>query len=431
MEKVQTYITMASIVGIGFLSIPLYAEESVYSPVFHADVSQVDWMADSIHHVSKNSDEEKQKALEKLLEKKAFQILPVEWREAVLKSVDTFIIGCPSSHVYLATNMLDIYLSKKQLIANPVSLEAIRGWIGLPQPEDPIHPQTGKPYVRIPKKMVAELEPSEILYVKKVLKVVNQNLHYLNSLPPTMDPEKMEQGDYIGYAFWPLTLVQPKVLYENPTPHITNELRYKGHKNLVQIFANGDEELYDLQSQMGTPFYNPHLVRSHGELNPSTDCYQFIRTTVFGIRPVILGYCESFEYLTRYAYKIYFEETEKSFPIMRDGLSKEIETYKDQPKLHNVLTHIQSETDSYLEQMQQAVDYIQSKIRFDRNASPYTEIKEIPQRLLDVHVVTEQEMRENQEKELQKKLTPKEKRLLKRQQRLKEKELKKKQRQRS
>ena len=97
----------------------------------------------------------------------------------------------------------------------------------------------------------------------------------------------------------------------------------------------------------------------------------------------------------------------------------------------NVLTYIQSETDSYLEQMQQAVDYIQSKIRFDRNASLYTEIKEIPKRLLDVHVATEQEMRENQEKEFQKKLTPKEKRLLKRQQRLKEKELKKQQRQRS
>ena len=430
LRRTQTYIAMFSMMGAGvFASV----EAAEYSPVIHAEVSQVDW-SKGLHNLAVTADSRRREdALKKLLKDPDFQKLPSEWQEAVIKNVDNFYLDGKYGKSYLFSSMLRVREVHSKIVALPLDLQAIRGWIGLPQPEEPLNPKTGKPYVRVPKSLVADLTPTEILYVKKVLKVINQNLHYLNSLPSTMDPKKLEQGDYIGYAFMPLTLVQPKVLYEDyPSPD-KNGMRKKSHQDLVDMFAEGDEELYRLQSQVGTPFYNMQLLTAYyGFGREDLDCYGFSASSFYGIRPIILSFADMFKNsLYLQAYKIYYEETKKSFPILRTGLAAEVESRADQPKLHKVLTHIQAQTEPYLKKMEQAADYMLKKTSPSSYVTipepKYQDILKISDRLLDVRVSKGEDVPEKTEKEL----TPKEKRLLKKQQRQGEKELKKQQRQRS
>ena len=279
--KTQTYVAIFSMMGMGMFS-SIGSEAATYSPVIHTDVSQVDWFNKLLTKGATKDPQKRVQALKELLKDPAFQRMPTDWQEAVIQNVAYFNIDPPLRKEYLLSSMLYVYRLYDELSALPLHSKSIRGWIGVPQPEEPLNPQTGKRYVRVPKSLVPGLSPEEILYVKKVLSVVNQNLHYLNSLPPYMDPEKMEEGAYIGYAFWPLTLVQPKVLYED-SPYKSD--LGKDHQKLVDMFAKGDEELYRLQSQMGTPLFNPHLLKRKMRFNRlGVDCNGFSSSRPFGIR---------------------------------------------------------------------------------------------------------------------------------------------------
>ncbi len=237
----------------------------------------------------------------------------------------------------------------------------------------------------------------------------------------------MEKGEYIGYAFWPLTLVQPKVSYEDNPYKIDLE---KDHQKLVDMFAKGDEETYRLQSQMGTPVFNPHLIKGKPiKIDVlGLDCYTFPTDRPFGIRIIILTGCSQFNYVALAAYKRYFEETQKSFPIMRAGVAAEVAAQADHPLLHKILTHIQKQTESYLAKMEHAATYMEKQVWPDKAGfkPQYEDIPGIGDRLLEIRIPKDVDDHVKTEK----KLTPKEKRLLKKQERQREKELKKQQRQR-
>lgn len=424
--KTQTYVAIFSMMGMGMFS-SIGSEAATYSPVIHTDVSQVDWFNKVSAYRATKDPQKQEQALKELLKDPAFQRMPTDWQEAVIQNVARFYVDGDLRKDYLLSSMLYVYRLYDELSAVPLHSKSIRGWIGVPQPEEPLNPKTGKRYVRVPKSLVQDLSPEDILYVKKVLNVVNQNLHYLNSLPPYMDPEKMEKGAYIGYAFWPLTLVQPKVLYED-SPYKSD--LGKDHQKLVDMFAKGDEELYRLQSQMGTPLFNPHLIKKSIKINHlNIDCQGFSDKRLFGIRAIILSHCGGLNHFTLYAYSLYFKETQKSFSILRAGLAAEVAAQVDQPKLHKILTYIQEQTEPYLTKMEQATAYMAEQVwpSNPRHKQQYQNILGLGDRLLEIRIPKDVDAHEKTEK----KLTPKERRLLKKQQRQREKELKKQQRQRS
>ncbi len=183
LHKTQTYVAMVSMMGIG-LFVPLKGETATYSPIIHTDVSQVNWSDKLWIEWATKDPQRREQALKELLNNPAFHNMPPEWQNAVIQNVENFTLDSGLNRVYLQSSMLYVFERYGNLTAVPLHSKSIRGWIGVPQPEEPLNPKTGKRYVRVPKSLVSDLSPEDILYVKKVLNVVNQNLHYLNSLPP-------------------------------------------------------------------------------------------------------------------------------------------------------------------------------------------------------------------------------------------------------
>lgn len=297
-----------------------------------------------------------------------FQVLPdelkwlIEQNKANYKipsdvNVETFRLDQKNmsgvSFVYVKDQFGIDFAFKSGFDVLPMVMKYMR-FVDLPQETPAVNPKTKKPYVFPTAAQIKKLDADDLAYVKAFTETVNRNIHYLGSTPtPRLDPKDVKAGKYIGTSLWPLSLVQPKTWYEGSKKY--RRQMVTTHTELVKFFAAGDEQVYALQDQLGTPFYNPQTVAPKAQDIGGVDCFGQTNGSILEVPYIILRQVSQVDrpqHIIGHAYRRYFDAAAASCKLMREGMAAELSGLSAGTPRYQAVAEVVKQAEKYLDQIE-------------------------------------------------------------------------------
>ena len=387
---------LSMVAATGLVSMPVPVTVRAEASVQTAAPAEVDW--ETINWKEKTypnrqplSPEDAEIMWKRVQKEPQFQALPqvfkdlVEHNKEMYKmygdsNVNTFVFDKQGGGVLFESSVVRLAFNNRGGLTIDINKLKAMKLIDEPVETPAVNPKTKKYYVLPSRKTIRALSGADLAYVKAFTEVVNRNIHYLGSSPvPRLDMKRVKRGEYIGMYMWPLSLVQPKVLYESddtPSKRANKKAINKTHAQLVDYFAGGDEETYRLQNILGTPLYAPRTFAPEaGAIANLRDCYGRPTPEILGVNMVSLGQARQVtdpERVLNFAYKRYFEAVVASCHLLKSGMAQEVGTLDKKSARYRAVNEVVGQATKYLAQIEKAAEkYIAQADRIYKNP-PHT-----------------------------------------------------------
>ena len=350
-----------------------YAETTSINRTDEVDWETVNWKEETRKNRHPLSPKDAETMWKRIQKEPQFQALPQVFKDLIEQNkdmykmysgsdVNTFVIGKQGEGDFFESSIARLAFSNRGgLTVDIFKLKAMK-FIDEPVETPALNPKTNKYYVLPAQKTIRALSGDDLTYVKAFTEVVNRNIHYLGSSSiPHLDMKRVKRGEYIGMYMWPLSLVQPKVLYESDetqSKRANKKAINKTHAQLVDYFAGGDEETYRLQNILGTPLYAPRMFAPEASTRGNLrDCYGHPTPMFLGVNAVSLGQAQQAtapERVLNFAYKRYFEAVVASCNLFKTGMESELNALDKKSPRGRAVNEVVKQAEKYLDKIEAA-----------------------------------------------------------------------------
>ena len=384
LDRMKTSAGILSMVAAaGLVSIPVLMpareDHMVQTDAGMALAPEVDWntvdWSKGLRTKAKDgrilSPEEAEVIWKKLQREPQFQALPQVFKD--------LIKGNKEHYEWLSGNVDDFKLDKEGncrfFVSDMISLDAFQKTgisifmekfktvklVDEPVETPAINPKTKRPYVMPSNNTIRSLKGDDLAYVRAFTEILNRNIHYVASTPiPKLDMAGVKRGEYIGTAFWPLSLIRPMDDLESTktsTQRLNKRELRKTHAQLVDHFARGDEAVYRLQNVLGTPLYNPRAFAPNvgGRGGGGYDCNGYAHSELLGTKVVWLTSARQVEdpkWVLGFAYKRYFEGALDSIRLIKSGMAQELDTLDKKSPRYRAMSEVAKQATKLLNQLE-------------------------------------------------------------------------------
>ena len=312
--------------------------------------------------------EEAEKILQKLQREPQFQALPQVFKDLIEGNKAHYFCDDVDNFEFEKHGVCKLYVSDMIIIGMTsrggsviIGKLANQKFVDEPVETPAVNPKTKRPYVMPSNNTIRSLKGDDLAYVRAFTEILNRNIHYVASTPiPKLDMAGVKRGEYIGTAFWPLSLIRPMDDLESTktsTQRLNKRELRKTHAQLVDHFARGDEAVYRLQNVLGTPLYNPRAfapeVRGRG--GGGTDCNGQPTYELLGTKVVWLTSARQVEdpkWVLGFAYKRYFEGALDSIRLIKSGMAQELDTLDKKSPRYRAMSEVAKQATKLLNQLE-------------------------------------------------------------------------------